>query len=67
VIEADVASSGVKLFIVQFLASSECEAIGASDSDMTGCVLIKKGVIEKVSALGDRGTCRDKRYFTKSF
>ena len=53
VVEGDVASSGVELFIVEFFASSEGEAIGASDGDVTGGVLVEERIVEEMATFGD--------------
>src|SRR5215212_200031 len=59
VVEAGVASGGVELFIAQFLATCQGEAIGASDGDMAGGVLIVERVVEEMPALGNWRTGRD--------
>ena len=58
-VEADVAPSGDELLVGQFLASDEGEAVGASDGDVAGGVLVEERVVEEVSALGDGRTGRD--------
>ena len=66
VVQADIPAALRELFIAQFFTARECEAIGTSDGDVAGGILVKERVVEEMSALCDGGAGRYKRHFTET-
>ena len=52
--DARVAARGVELFIGQFLAAGQSEAIGAPDRNVTGGILIEERVVKEMTASRNR-------------
>src|SRR5215207_7935261 len=65
VVDAGVAARRVELFIGQLFAARQREAIGAPNGDMTGCILVKKRVVEEMSPPGDGGAGGDEGNFAQ--
>src|SRR5690606_25365808 len=59
------ASSGGEFLVVQLSSTRKGEAVGASDGDVTGGVLVEERVVEKMSAFADGGGGRDERHFAE--
>src|SRR5688572_8067087 len=64
-VEADVSAALDEFLVGEFLASREGKAVGATDGDMAGCVLVKERIVKEVSALRDGGAGRDEGHFPK--